>query len=349
MASVRSKINNAEKRIDQAKLKIKDALKLFDPVIIYPYRGYGTGKKFFIDGRILERERMIHGDEEYSNTIWNNLRKIWKRYESDEIPGVGIEAEIQGIKAKTFSNDEGFFKLIFKVPSDKILPDGWHEVNLKICHMPFDLKFEKTAVASVCICNQKNSFGIVSDVDDTIIKSSAMNTLKKLHIMLTLNARNRASFPGVETLYQRLNNNSKNPLFFVSGSSWNLYDMLIEFCQHQNIPKAPFFLRNLGLNPKQWIKQDTSPYKKEHIIHILNVFSHMSFILIGDSGQEDPEIYTEIYKEYPRQVKSIYIRHLQNDSRKKELEQMAKSLDVPFLLINDSNHAIEHAVSMNWI
>ncbi len=349
MSLFRNKTHTAEKSFDQVKLKLKDALKLFDPVIIYPYRGYGTGEQFFIEGRVLEKEDVIHGEQEHDNSLWNNIRKIWKRYESDEIPGVGIEAEMEGISAKTVSDEEGFFKLVFEVPPGKKISDGWHDAILQITEMPYDVEFEKTAAASVLISNQLNCFGIISDVDDTIIKSSAMNTFKKLRIMLTQNARNRAAFPGVEQLYHKLSANGKNPLFFVSGSSWNLYDMLVEFCEHQNLPKAPFFLRNLGLSPEQWLKQDTSPYKKEYVAHILKVFNRLSFVLIGDSGQKDPEIYTELYNEFPGRIKAIYIRHVYTDKRKTQLEQMAKTMDVPFLILTDSQKAWEHASEMKWI
>lgn len=349
MSSFRNKFSKSEEVFDQFKLKLKSVLNLFDPVIVYPYRGYGTGEQFFIEGRVLEKEDVIHGEEEHSNTLWNNIRKIWKRYESDEIPGVEIEAEMEGVLAKTKSDEEGFFKLSFKTASGNKIADGWHEAVLRITNMPFDVEFEETATAQILITNQQDNFGIISDVDDTIIKSSAMNTFKKLKIMLTQNARNRVAFEGVEKLYRHLVANGKNPLFFVSGSSWNLYDMLVSFCEHQNIPKAPFFLRNLGLSPEQWLKQDTSPYKKAYIKQIMNVFNRMSFILIGDSGQKDPEIYADICNEFPGRIKAVYIRHVHTDKRKEELKQLAKKVDVPFLILDDSQKALEHATRMNWI
>lgn len=349
MSPYKSKAVKIEESLDQLKLKLKNALNLFDPVIIYPYRGYGTGEKFFLEGRVLEKEDMIHGEKEYENSLWNNIRKIWNRYESDEIPGVEIEAEMEGITSKTISNEEGFFSLVFETPQGIQIDDGWHTASLRITKMPFDVEFEETASAEILISNQNDNFGIISDVDDTIIKSSAMNTFKKLRIMVTQDAHSRVAFDGVEKLYKQLVANGKNPLFFVSGSSWNLYDMLTSFCVHQNIPRAPFFLRNLGLSPGQWLKQDTSPYKKEHINHIMNVFSRMDFILIGDSGQQDPEIYADVCNKYPGRVKAVYIRHVHTDKRREELEQMTKSLDVPFLILEDSENALEHAGRMKWI
>ncbi|MFW6289500.1 MAG: hypothetical protein ACOC0R_00915, partial [Mariniphaga sp.] len=169
MSRFRKEITKAEKGFDQFKLKLKDALKLFDPVIIYPFRGYGTGEQFFIEGRVLEKEDIIHGEQQHENTLWNNIRKIWKRYESDEIPGVEIEAEMEGITSKTVSDDDGYFTLAFDVPAGKSLTDGWHDAVLRISNMPFDVEYEETAVTQVLISNQHDNFGIISDVDDTII------------------------------------------------------------------------------------------------------------------------------------------------------------------------------------
>jgi phosphatidate phosphatase APP1 len=349
MTSFRKTISSLEKSFDHVKLMIKDALNLFDPVIIYPYLGYGTEKEIFIEGRVLEKEDMIHEEKNQKNTLLNNIRKIWKRYKSNEIPGVEIVAEFEGIKTKTHSDEDGFFKVTVRIPSGIKISDGWHDVKLHITGMPYDLEFMKTADAPVLICNQQHCFGVISDVDDTIIESSALNTWKKLRIMFTKNARNRVAFEGVETLYQKLHAEGKNPLFFVSGSSWNLYDMLISYSRHKNIPRAPFFLRNLGLTHDKWFKKDTSPYKKQYIKHILEVFNLMSFIFIGDSGQKDPEIYSQISTEYPNRVIAIYIRHIQNEKRKKELEELAGKLDIPFLLFHNSGEVLEHASTMKWI
>ncbi len=213
----------------------------------------------------------------------------------------------------------------------------------------FDIDYEAETTGSILVCSENNDFGIISDVDDTIIKSQAMNLMKKMRIMLTKNAETRVAFDKVDELYRKLSANEKNPLFFVSGSSFNLYDMLAGFCNYHNIPKAPFFLRDLGLDVSQWVKQDTSEYKKRYIGEIMDFYANLPFILIGDSGQQDPEIYTDIYNENPTRVKAIYIRHLQSEKRKNELEKMAEKTDIPFLIMENSEEAIKHATQMRWI
>lgn len=349
MTSLKKIANKAENTFDHVKLKVKDKLNLFDPVIIYPYRGYSDGRKARIHGRILERERMVHSDQELEDTLWNNLRKVWKRYESDEIPGVELEAEFKGIKTTTTSDDEGYFTLCFDGLDENNLTNGWHKAIIKITHMPYDVDYEEIAYGAIQISKQNNQFGIISDVDDTIIRSEAMNLLKKLRILLTKSARNRVAFEGVDELYRQLTAGGKNPLFFISGSSYNLYDMLLKFCEYHDIPDAPFILRDLGLDARQWLKMGTMRYKKQHIEHLLDFFDELSFIFIGDSGQKDPEIYLDIYNRFPERVKAIYIRHVYTDKRKQELEEIKESTDVPFLIMDHSREALEHASGKGWI
>ncbi|MBT33442.1 MAG: hypothetical protein CMO01_27585 [Thalassobius sp.] len=349
MTTLKKAIHKAENAWDNAKFIVKNKLDLFDPVIIYPYRGYGNNSVAYLHGRILEKETVIHGDEEREESFWLNLHKVWKRFESDEIPGVMVEGNLAGIECQTVSDDEGYFTLKFEGLEKLNLQNGWHKVSLLVLEIPYDLEFEGQTEGEILICNEQASYGIISDVDDTIIESFANDTFKRLKALTTKDGTSRTPFEGVSELYQGLTQNYKNPLFFVSGSSYNLYDLLVTFCKHNDIPKAPFLLRDLGLNAKQWIKQGTMPYKLENIERILETYPTMSFILIGDSGQKDPEVYTKILEEYSGRVKAIYIRHVHTEKRKEELLELSQQISVPFLVMENSNDAIEHAKANGWI
>lgn len=349
MSFFRHLLLKLEEVADAAKLNVKQIFNLFDPVFIYPYRGYGNENEAWLYGRILEKESIIHDKHEIDETLWRNARKFWKRFESDEIPGVGVSGRLKGIEAIATSDHEGYFMLEFKGLNGIELDNGWHDVELEITDMPYRLKYEKQTTGEVLICRQNVPFGIISDVDDTIIRSHATSTFYSTLTMIRHDARSRTPFEGVSDLYKTLMDHGKNPLFFVSGSSYNLYDLLISFCEYQDIPKAPFFLRNIGLELKQWFKQDTMPYKLEYIQWILDIYQHLPFILIGDSGQHDPEVYLEVHNQNPGRIKAVYIRHVHTDQRKKELLKLSESLEIPFLVLDDSHEAIEHARKMQWI
>ena len=110
----------------------------------------------------------------------------------------------------------------------------------------------------VLMVSRKHEFVIVSDVDDTLLVSHSTQFVKKMRLMLFKNAITRLPFPGVTDFYKALQNgmdeSTFNPIFYVSSSERNLYDLLIDFLAYRNIPKGPFLLRNMQTSLLKLIK-----------------------------------------------------------------------------------------------
>src|SRR5690606_26771482 len=183
-----------------------------------------------------------------------------------------------------------------------------------------------SARGQVMLLTSDSQFGIISDVDDTILVSKATNLLKKLRLMLFKNAHSRLPFEGVAAFYRALQKgvtgNFYNPIFYVSSSEWNLYDLLVDFCLVRGIPKGPFLLQTLE---EDWYKfwksgGGTHGHKVDKIRHILTTYHDLRFILIGDSGQKDAEIYSKIVHEYPERILAIYIRDVSKKKRQRSEE-----------------------------
>jgi phosphatidate phosphatase APP1 len=174
--------------------------------------------------------------------------------------------------------------------------------------------------------------------------------------MLFKNARTRLPFEGVSAFYQALHTgySSKQfrPIFYVSSSSWKLYDLLSEFFMLQNIPKGPLLLRDSRLDR---FKFKTSLHKGHKLIQvdsIMHAFPQKKFILIGDSGQKDPEIYQDICEMYPNRVLAIYIRDIGKEERHSDINEIADKLaakNIPMLLVPDTTTAARHAFQEGWI
>lgn len=332
-----------------AKYRIKKRLNLFNDVIAVPYYGFGNETEAFLKGRVLEKEENIHGDKVVPNTLYYNIKKSWKRYTSDEIPGAAVTGMLNGVEATCVTDNDGYFVLHFKNLGGSGLVNGWHDVEIEITQMPLGLSYEPKVVGEVLISRQTNPIGIISDVDDTIIHTDIIRKIQMILNTVIYDSENRVAFEGVPELYRALCGDDKNPLLFVSGSSYNLYEMLVTFCDLNGIPKAPFLLRDLGIGDGHWIRESSESFKTRNIEFILNMYDKLPFILIGDSGEEDPEIYLNIHKKYPDRIMAIYIRHVHSDTRKQEIHEMTKDLDIPFLLMQDSHEALEHAKSMGWV
>ncbi|HJW91757.1 MAG TPA: phosphatase domain-containing protein, partial [Anaerolineales bacterium] len=172
------------------------------------------------------------------------------------------------------------------------------------------------------------------------------------------NARTRLPFKGVAAFYRALllgrQGRELNPLFYVSSSPWNLYDLLSEFFQLHDIPLGPMlFLRDWGLSREELLPLGHRDYKLRAIESILELAPGLPFILIGDSGQEDPEIYHAVVQKYPQRILAIYIRDVSRDLKRPEaIRALAKEVVAAgsrLILAEDTLPMAEHAAAQGWI
>jgi phosphatidate phosphatase APP1 len=199
--------------------------------------------------------------------------------------------------------------------------------------------------------------GVISDLDDTVVRTDvASKALMMKHVFFG-NAHTRMPFPGVAAFYQALERGSGpfagNPFFYVSSSPWNLFDVLAEFLELRGIPAGPLLLRDWGVNSVDPGKGGHAGHKSRHIATILGLYPALPFILVGDSGQEDPEIYHRAVREYPERILAVYIR---NVSRRPERVEAIRALAAEvekagstLILADDTLAAARHAAEKGWI
>src|SRR5205085_9087259 len=97
-------------------------------------------------------------------------------------------------------------------------------------------------IARIRTLNDSAAFGVISDLDDTVIQSRVANFLQAVRTVMLGNARTRLPFPGVAAFYDALEKGKdgkrSNPIFYVSSSPWNLHDLISEFIRLQEIPEG---------------------------------------------------------------------------------------------------------------
>jgi phosphatidate phosphatase APP1 len=200
-------------------------------------------------------------------------------------------------------------------------------------------------------------FGVISDIDDTVIQSRVSNFLQAARTVMLGNARTRLPFPGVAGFYEALRDGAtgkeKNPIFYVSSSPWNIYDVIAEFMDIQKIPRGPILLRDWDIAFGALKADRHFNHKGVAIRNIMNLYPSMPFILIGDSSQHDPEIYRQIVAEFPERVRAIYIRDVtQNPERSASIQRLAEEVVAAksiLVLSEDTLGAAKHAVEPGWI
>ncbi len=342
-----------KQRFDELRLGVKLRYGWLDPVEIHAYRGHGTPEVLYLKGRVLE-EREVGGA--VTDTGLRNLRVMARRFRSDEIQRARVRARCAGVEQEVVTDGEGFFDLRI-VPSAPLERDQvWHDVELELLGPKARGQGPVGATGQVLVPPPDAAFGVISDIDDTIVRTSAFNTLTMLRIVFLSNAYTRLPFEGVAAFYQALQEGDSgagfNPIFYVSSSPWNLYDLLVEFLDVHEIPTGPLFLKDLGFAGTGFQLGGHQAHKRRQIELLLATYDTLPFILIGDSGQEDPEIYRQVVRDYPGRILGIYIRNVTAESRRRAVEAVAAevgALGVPMLLVEDTVAAASHAAERGFI
>ncbi len=341
-----------DKRIDKISYGLNKRFSK-SAIAVLPYLSYGTESKVFLKGRVLKARAMQEAKDD--DSAWENLKNAYKRFASHEIPNAHLELHVHNKSLELQTDEEGYFEawLEFEDVSFNASSDLFLDYSIDLINPVPKKQLIETFEGMVMVPSREAEFGIISDMDDTVLKSDATRVLGMLKKVLFENAKTRLPFDGVAEFYQALHKEGRNPLFYVSSSPWNLYDLLIEFLDDNDIPVGPLLLRDWGTNPTEFLPTSHSSHKLDAITNILETYPHLKFILIGDSGQEDPEIYKEIVNKYPERIKMIYIRDVsENVQRDKKILALTEELEragSALLLLEDTRDALLHAKSKGWI
>ncbi|HEX6048763.1 MAG TPA: phosphatase domain-containing protein [Gemmatimonadaceae bacterium] len=324
-----------------------------DPVQVVGYRGYGTAERVLVLGRVIQDEGVRAPDSAQSS--WRNLIASLRRIESDPLPFARVRARIMaaspGKPLELVADDEGFLRHWMTV-AEPLPEPGWYRVSLDLADPPNGR--EVRGEARVLAPAPTATVGVVSDMDDTVLQSEVTSFLRAAKKVLLENALTRLPFPGVAAFYRALERGATgveaNPIFYVSSSPWNLYDVIDGFLEAQRIPTGPLLLRDWDLGR---LSERHARHKGTVIREILDAYPELPFLLIGDSGQEDPEIYTELVRDYPGRIRAVYIRnvtpHAERMARIQALAREVAESGSTLVLADDTLAAAKHAAMHGWI
>lgn len=303
--------------------------------VIHPYRGYGRDEELILRGRVLLEKPITRATA--AEPVWRNVVNTWRRFLSEELAGIRVAAHYRGATAEAVTDAEGYFRIVLRVPG---LPHDalWHEVTLSL---PDE---SSTATAHVLTPTIGSEFAIISDIDDTVVVTNATSLLGMARSVIR-NAASRLPFEGVAELYAALHR-GHNPIFYVSSSPWNLYDLLHDFMELNAIPHGPMFLQDWGIDETTLIIAEHQTHKMAQINELLDYYPALRFVLVGDSGQHDPEIYLQVIQGHPHRVAAAFIRDVTPDLRDRGVARIIEASNaagVEMLYVKDSAEALAHA------
>jgi phosphatidate phosphatase APP1 len=280
-------------------------------VRLLAYAGYRNDSLVRLRGRIVRYERPLDAGE---GTL-TRLRAMMEIYNSNELPDVAVRLEGYGRILETVTDEEGYFD--FELPAGLPLPGKtqWEQVTIST---PGREAQRPSVEVPVMAPGTDNHWGIISDIDDTVVETGATNFLKNWRRVLVDRPQDRLAVPGASTLYRMIAEDHVapvRPFFYVSSSPWNLYGFITEFMELNGIPHGPMFLKDYGIDDDQLIKGSHDSHKLAAIETVLAFYPGFRFLLIGDNGQRDVEIYARAVEDFPTRVAAVFIRDVTGTCR----------------------------------
>ena len=324
---------------------------------VLPYLGFGTPARLQLAGRVLWGSPSPPAHS--TDTPLRNLVQFYRRMASDEVPGARLQARYGDCRRDVAADAEGYFEVECELSPPIASDGGLHAVELRLMHpLPGTHGDAITAPVQglVMVPAARARFGVISDIDDTVVQTHVRQRLRMLLALARGNALTREPFEGVAALYRALQagagGDDGNPLFYVSSSPWNLYAPLVQYLEAQHIPLGPLLLKDYG-DHTLFALRDHHSHKQASIERLFETYPRLSFVLVGDSGEQDPEIYTELAERHPGRVLAIYIRTVHPDEKRRAtLHALADRLrrqGVPLVLAADSAAAAAHAAEAGLI
>lgn len=284
-------------------------------ILLFP--AIGQPGEVAVHGRVLKQ-----APSRGSSSLSRNLRRLT----TSEWEGAPVELTFAGTTVKTRSGEDGVFEAVFR-PAEGTVTPGLHQVEARVPGA--------ATRSSVRIVADGAPFFVISDFDDTVAISNVIRRRQLLKAALLQDSPTQPAVKGMNGFYQCLvEDRTPNPgLAFVSGSPHQFGPRIAAFLTHNQFPIAGLYLRN-------WGPDTVSGYKQPVIRRLLGQMKQGA-ILVGDSGEADPEVYKQIRKEFPGRVKDIYIRDAGRSADAARFEGM--------VLFKDAREAATHALGKGYI
>jgi len=260
---------------------------------VVPYTGYGaTGWVRVLCRVVLTRPGLL---EKYAH---ESVRG-WRSFLSIPVDDVDVIIRVGGVE-KTVRADRGGV-VDMRVAVD--LAPGWHTISIGTSD-------SEPVFAPVFIVDPDAKFGIVSDVDDTVMVTALPRPFLAAWNTFVLNEHARRPVPGMTVLYERLVNSHPGcPVIYLSTGAWNVAPTLTRFFERNLYPSGALLLTDWGPTHDRWFRSGRE-HKEASLERLSQEFPDIKWLLVGDDGQHDEEIYGNFNEKHPQNVAAVAIRQL---------------------------------------
>ncbi|GAB2536460.1 App1 family protein [Brachybacterium huguangmaarense] len=270
-------------------------------VRLQPYTGYGTTGRIRVLAKVLYAAPGTPAD--YHDQPVHDMRTMavrgFRSFTSQCSPMQRVRIVAGGEAFTAHADRTGIVDAML----DVTLPPGTHQVTLST-HPGNEV------TAEVIVFDPEQRLGVVSDIDDTVMVTWLPRPFLAFWNAFVIQQSSRKVVPGMPLLYQEISRaNPHVPFVYLSTGAWNVFPVLRRFLFKNGYPDGPMLLTD-------WGPTNTGLFRSgmEHKLRSLDTlhatFPGMHWLLVGDDGQHDPEIYGRFSTEHPDAVAAVAIRQL---------------------------------------
>ncbi|WP_082513393.1 MULTISPECIES: phosphatase domain-containing protein [unclassified Leifsonia] len=307
--------------------------------LVIPFSGYGSTEWTRVLCRVmLQKPEPVPSDPPTRSDRKRAKRRErlrgWRSFVSVPLNGAMVSITIDGTTTEVRADRGGVVDAVIPIS----LEAGWHVATLET---PGGVAVE----APTQIIDPSVEFGIVSDVDDTVMVTALPRPFVAAWNTFVLDEHARIPTPGMAVLMERLvSANPGCPVIYLSTGAWNVAPTLTRFLSRNIYPAGALLLTDWGPTHDRWFRSGQE-HKRDNLRRLAEEFPNIKWLLIGDDGQHDEDIYRRFAAERPGHVSAVAIRQLSTGEavlaggRSKPEKDIAP--DVPWVYAPDGSGIVD--------
>jgi phosphatidate phosphatase APP1 len=260
---------------------------------VIAYTSYGSTSWLRVLARVLlSKTSRRHGQTPTGIRGWRNFMGV-------PVENANVTVYIGDRSYQVHADRSGIIDVVVDVD----LEPGWHRIGLTS-------EDSDMVTALVFVVDPDTTFGVVSDVDDTVMVTALPRPLLAAWHTFVVNEHARATTPGMPVLYERLTSRYPGaPLIYLSTGAWNVAPTLTRFLSRNLYPAGALLLTDWGPTADRWFRSGRE-HKRSSLERLANEFPQIKWLLVGDDGQHDESIYQDFVAKHPENISAVCIRRL---------------------------------------
>lgn len=261
---------------------------------LLPYSGYADAEQ----GRVLARVVLAPASVDPAR---RRGIAAWRRLLTLERPSVEVEIELGGTTTTAVSDEQGILDATIALAAP--LGRGPVDAVLSVAGR------EPTRVP-IHVVTAGKTRGVVCDIDDTVWVTGLSNPLGAARRTFLGTSASREAVPGMAALvHEAVRDQDQPAVFYISNGPWNFAGIASRFLERNGFPAGTLLMTDWGITPTRWFR-DGKAHKRSSLSRLRDDLPGVTWALIGDDGEHDPELYMTFAREQGDAVAAIAIRQV---------------------------------------